>query len=159
MGKLRIVVALALGCLWLVACAAPHDMWNSAAVGTHEQPMNPPAGVLAIDGPAIMDRVTARDTLTNPTLTSAAVLAEGAELYGIYCAMCHGSSGEGDGPIAEYFRSMPDLTAPYVQRYPDGWLYTILREGGRNMPGYANSLSVNERWAVVHHLRIFGRGQ
>ncbi|SVD17311.1 uncharacterized protein METZ01_LOCUS370165 [marine metagenome] len=143
----------------MMACTTPRDMQNSLSVGVYEHPQNPPAGVLAVDGLPIMNRVTARDALANPNSASAAVLAEGAELYRIYCAMCHGPSGEGDGLIADYFRRMPNLKAPYVQDYKDGWLYTILREGGFNMPSYANSLSGNERWAVVHHLRTFGQDQ
>ena len=142
-----------------MACTTPRDMQNSLSVGVYEHPQNPPAGVLAVDGLPIMNRVTARDALANPISASATVLAEGAELYRIYCAMCHGPSGEGDGLIADYFRRMPNLKAPYVQDYKDGWLYTILREGGLNMPSYANSLSGNERWAVVHHLRTFGQDQ
>ena len=155
----RPLVTLALGCLLMMACTTPPDMQNSVAIGVYEHPQNPPAGVLAVDGLPMMNRVTARDALVNPISVSPAVLAEGAELYKIYCAMCHGPSGEGDGLISDYFLRMPNLRAPYVQAYKDGWLYTILREGGLSMPSYANSLSNNERWAVVHYLRTFGRDQ
>ena len=148
--------ATALACVWLAGCSLPPDMSKSAAVGTHEHPLNPPAGTLAIDGPPILSRATAWNTLTNPRPASTNVLDEGAEMYRIYCAVCHGSDAAGQGPVAEYFRRMPDLGAPYIQGYPDGRLYTIIREGGFNMPSYANSLSVEERWAVVHYLRTFG---
>nr|NIV29562.1 c-type cytochrome [Anaerolineae bacterium] len=90
---------------------------------------------------------------------TAQVLEEGAELYGIYCEVCHGGDGGGEGPVAEYFRRMPDLSAPYVKRYQDGRLYTIIRQGGFSMPAYASSMSVNERWAVVHYLRTLGETQ
>ena len=155
----RLLVTLSLACLLMMACTTPPDMQNSLAIEVYEHPQNPPIGVLAVNGLPMMNRVTARDALVNPVSASAAVLAEGAELYKIYCAMCHGPSGEGDGLIADYFRRMPNLKAPYVQAYKDGWLYTILREGGLSMPSYANSLSGNERWAIVHHLRTFGRDQ
>ena len=152
-------ILVALGGLWLAACAPAPEIETGGVLRPHERPMNPPAGTLAVDGLRIMDRIEARDRLTNPLPGSDDVLADGKKLYGIYCEMCHGTSGTGDGKVAEYFRRMPDLSAPYVQRYEDGWLYTILREGGLNMPAYASSLSVDERWAVVHHIRTFGSNQ
>ena len=37
--------------------------------------------------------------------------AEGAELYGLYCATCHGLDGQGDGPTAAVLTLRPtDLT-------------------------------------------------
>lgn len=35
----------------------------------------------------------------------------GAELYGRFCASCHGTSGRGDGPVSQSFTvEVPDLT-------------------------------------------------
>lgn len=129
------------------------DMWTGPVVLPHALPMTPPDDVLSVDGPQPMNRIDSRDKLSNPLRPSPLVLAEGAELYRIYCASCHGSSAEGDGRVAEHFRRMPNLTAPNVQNYADGWLYSIIREGGFNMPPFAASLSERERWAVVHHIR------
>lgn len=43
--------------------------------------------------------------------TTEAPPADGAEMYRMYCASCHGMSGRGDGPMAEYLRVPPtDLT-------------------------------------------------
>lgn len=37
--------------------------------------------------------------------------SSGAQLFLRFCASCHGKSGEGDGPVAPFFRlSPPDLT-------------------------------------------------
>ncbi len=37
--------------------------------------------------------------------------ADGAALYRLYCASCHGVSGQGDGPVAQHLRVPPaDLT-------------------------------------------------
>jgi mono/diheme cytochrome c family protein len=83
-------------------------------------------------------------------------MSEGAELFRIYCAICHGADGAGEGQVSEYFRRIPDLTALYVRQYPDGRLYTVIRAGRSNMPGYAESLGVDERWAIVHYIRTLG---
>jgi len=90
------------------------DMWVGPVVLPHARPMTPPEHTLPVDGLPAMNRIDARDKLTNPRPLSAAVRAEGAELYRIYCAACHGAEGRGDGTVAAHFRRMPDLTAPNV---------------------------------------------
>lgn len=46
---------------------------------------------------------------TPPLLTTSLV---GSDLYGAYCATCHGAEGHGDGPVAAALRVAPtDLTA------------------------------------------------
>ncbi len=135
------------------------DMWVGPVVLPSTRPMVPPEAALAVDGPQLMNRIDARDKLTNPLPASAEVLAQGAELYRIYCAACHGAEGRGDGIVAEHFRRMPGLSAANVQNYADGWLYTIIREGGFNMPPLGFALDVDERWAIVHHVRTFDESQ
>ena len=149
------VVVVTLASVGVAGCFPLPDMNSSVAVHPQEQPRVPPAGTLAVDAPRIVERREARDGLINPRPATGEVLAEGAELYRIYCVMCHGESGVGDGVVAQYFRRVPDLKTPYIQNYTDGRLYTVLREGGLNMPRYAEALSVDERWAVVHYVRGF----
>ena len=142
--------------LWLSGCSLPDDMHRSPALNPYEHPRTPPPGALAIADPPILSRQTASNTLTNPRPATPQVLEEGAHLYRIYCAVCHGPDGAGEGTVAEYFRRMPDLTVPFVKRYPDGRLYTVIRQGGFEMPAYADALSADERWALVHHVRTLG---
>ena len=149
------VVVVTLGSVCVGGCFPLPDMNSSVAVHPQEQPLVPPAGTLAVDAPRIVDRREARDGLINPRPATDDVLAEGAALYRIYCTMCHGESGAGDGVVAQHFRRVPDLTASYIQNYTDGRLYTVVREGGFNMPRYAEALSVDERWAVVRYVRGF----
>ncbi len=146
---------LAAGCLWLAGCEGPPDMRRGAGRGSHA-PQAPPDGVLAVGAPAILDRAAARARLRNPRPATPHVLAEGAELYGSYCLLCHGVLGAGDGPLAAHFPRMPDLRGPRIGRLADGDLYTIVRQGGFRMPAYADVLSADERWAVVTYLRTLG---
>jgi mono/diheme cytochrome c family protein len=78
-------------------------------------------------------------------------------LYDIYCTVCHGADGRGGGPVGKYFRVVADLTSSSIQAYSDGLMYSIIREGGFNMPAYAESLSRQERWAVVRYVRTLRR--
>lgn len=141
--------SVALALTWI------RNMWTGPVVLPQTEARTPPENTLAVGGPRIMDRLDADEALTNPRPASPEVLAEGAQLYGVYCTLCHGATGTGDGQIAQFYRRVPDLSAPYIQNYSDGWMYSILREGGFNMPSYAESLSVDERWALVHYMRTF----
>ena len=154
----RCALAAALGCLCLAGCALPPDMTRGTASGRYERPLLPPDGTLAIDAPPTAERPAALNRLANPRLASAEVLAEGAALYRIYCAVCHGAAGDGDSTLAEYLPRLPDLRSPVVARRPDGRLYAVILRGGFRMPAYGDALSANERWAVVHHVRTLGNG-
>ncbi len=130
------------------------NMWTTPAVLPQEAvARSAPPRSLAVDGQRLLNRREARLALTNPLEPTPEVMADGAALYATYCALCHGDDGAGDGQLADRYRRMPDLTQRYVINYPDGFVYTIIREGGRNMPRFADSLSIDERWALVHHLR------
>ena len=100
-------LAAALGCLCLAGCALPPDMTRGTASGRYERPLLPPDGTLAIDAPPTAERPAALNRLANPRLASAEVLAEGAALYRIYCAVCHGAAGDGDSTLAEYLPRLP----------------------------------------------------
>ena len=68
----------------------------------------------------------------------------GAELYGRFCASCHGAQGRGDGPVAATLKvEVPDLTrltragkpfpAEQVRRIVDG-RQVLAAHGARRMP-------------------------
>jgi mono/diheme cytochrome c family protein len=159
--KLLIAIAtgIALGAAGLSVRAWPwtQDMSVTPVVRPHAQPRTPPDGVVAIDGQRVWDRNDADTRLKNPLPATDAVRAEGAALFGAYCAVCHGSTGEGGGPVASYYKVMPDLTGADVQQYSDGWLFSVITEGGLDMPAQAEALSLDERWAIVHHIRSLGQ--
>ena len=131
------------------------DMFAGPTVTPYEDLRLPPEDVLSIDGPRILGRRDAREKLTNPFPASPDIMAEGAELYRIYCTSCHGVDGTGSGRLVEFFDRTGDLRDGEVQENADGELYNTVREGGFTMPAFANTMSVRERWAVIHHIRTY----
>ena len=162
--RTRKVLAYAVACLAIVAGAATvwalpwtQDMVRGRAVAPQTLMLVPPPNTLAVSHQPVMDRVEAEERLRNPLAASPEVLKQGRALFDTYCAVCHGADGRSPGPVGKYFRLVPDLSAPAVQAYSDGLLYSVIREGGFNMPGYAETVSPPERWALVHFIRTFRR--
>ncbi len=97
----------------------------------------------------------AGDALTDPLgPDSAALRAEGAELYRIYCALCHDARGGGAGPVV--LRGMlppPSLHGDRALGMADGEIFHVLTRGQGNMAAYAAQLDTHERWQVIRHVR------
>lgn len=129
----------------------PTEMIKMPAAGTLAAP---PLGALSITAEAPLSRDEAGERLKNPLPASPETLARGKQLYEIYCIVCHGASGQGDGRVgAKFGLPIPPLNDAAVVERPDGYLYGTIREGGFIMPKYAEVMSPDERWAVVHYLR------
>jgi len=103
---------------------------------------------------------------TSPLEVTDAVLARGAERYAIYCAVCHGDAGDGRGIImvgnggAGFgYVPAPTFHSDYLRGMPDGYIYSSIANGVRNMPAYGHQLSVTDRWTVVAHVRALQRAQ
>lgn len=98
--------------------------------------------------------------LANPLEASRKQRRAGRELYGEglqpACADCHGSKGEGNGPLAEQFDPRPRnfTCSETVNGIPDGQLYWIVRNGspGTAMPAF-DFLEDEEIWQLVLYLR------
>jgi len=86
--------------------------------------------------------------------------AAGRKLYSIHCINCHGAAGNGqgnlvvmeDGSDGPYTAVPPD----YKKRLPeikDGNIFYSVSYGKGMMGGYGYSLSVTERWQVIHYIK------
>ena len=130
----------------------PTDMASQPAVGFQEAPrLLPPERSVPISGKSIV-----LDTLpVNPVQADNTSLRRGEVLFSIYCALCHGERGRGDGPLAEYYEERPlrSLTSDTITAQFDGQLYRTITEGFSRMPPQAEALSPRERWDVINYLR------
>lgn len=86
------------------------------------------------------------------------LLRRGQERYGIYCAVCHGESGDGNGITAQYgvpvaANANAKLNAISPESYPDGRLFEVISNGKGQMSGYAYNIPVRDRWAIVAYIR------
>jgi len=83
----------------------------------------------------------------------AALLAEGAGRYGIYCTPCHGPSGKGDGVVVS--RGHP----PIAPLPPDpARSMAAIAENRLGAHPLSDRLSPRQRWAVARHVEALMRG-
>lgn len=84
------------------------------------------------------------------------LLRRGEERYGIYCAICHGDSGIGNGTVSRYMApKVANLQDPSFnsENYPEGRLYGVITHGSGLMSGYGANIPVRDRWAIVAYVR------
>lgn len=94
-------------------------------------------------------------TVTNPVPVTPETLEQGQVLYVRFCAVCHGATGQGDGPVIGpgKFPLAANLTLPTSVQRSDGYLYGIIRVGRGLMPPYGGRIPDHERWLIVNYLR------
>jgi len=93
----------------------------------------------------------AKVELVSPLISSEDHLANGKELYGIYCAVCHGTKGDGQGILMtrEKFLGVPS----YADReITPGSIYHVLMYGKNAMGSHAGQVNAEERWQIAQHV-------
>ena len=82
------------------------------------------------------------------------VLRRGQERYNISCQPCHGMTGDGEGIVKHLgWAVIRNLHEPAIVQQPDGELFATISVGKNTMSGYANKISIEDRWAIVAYLR------
>lgn len=99
---------------------------------------------------------------TIPVAVNRSVLERGQDRYNVYCAPCHGKSGNGKGTImqGDYgYTPASSYHGDRLRQVTDGYMYDVITNGVRNMPGYAQQIPVRDRWAIVSYIRALQRSQ
>lgn len=96
-----------------------------------------------------------------PIRLSPELLEIGRDRFDVFCAACHGIFGDGESRVAAkmQLRNPPSFHAPNLRAMPAGRLFHVASDGYGLMPGYAEELSVAERWAVVAYIRALQLSQ
>jgi len=97
---------------------------------------------------------------TEPAELRKALLTRGRERFDIYCSVCHGRAGDGDGMIVRRgFRRPPSYHTDRLRQAPAGHFYDVVTSGFGAMPSYASRIDVADRWAIVAYIRALQLSQ
>lgn len=97
--------------------------------------------------------------LNNPLELSTQNLERGKVVYGNMCLVCHGVSGDGDGPLIPKYPNPPAFTSKRLIEMPDGRIFWIITVGRRDMKSHATQVSVEDRWRLVQYIRELQKGK
>jgi mono/diheme cytochrome c family protein len=111
--------------------------------------------------------VTARFVDKFPFEMTEIVLKRGQQRFGIYCSMCHGADGTGNGKIVQRGFTRPpsyitDLSRGYLRRgekmplrdAPVGYLFDVITNGYGAMASYKEQIGPRDRWAIAGYIRV-----
>lgn len=95
----------------------------------------------------------AKATLKSPLTEEDIDMDKAKELYDIYCGICHGNKGDGQGNLVkrEKILGVPSY-ADVGRAINEGSTYHVVYYGRNAMGSYANQLNENERWQVVAYV-------
>lgn len=121
----------------------------------------PPVAGTVARGHELPDHLAEGDTNAYKTFTTAMrfhtdEMAEGKRLFNIYCAICHGSNLDGNGPLyaSGKFAAMPaNFKDGKYLHMPVGQMYAALKYGKNMMGAYASQLDTKQRWMVIAYIK------
>ena len=126
----------------------------------------PPAGTLPMDffpyHVEAKDEEAARvaaEELVNPVAPTMENLRVGQKVFAAVCQTCHGTMGEGNGPIVGpgRFPAPPSLHTDLAKKFRDGRIFHVITRGQNKMPSHADKLTPYERWCAVLYVRALQR--
>ena len=100
------------------------------------------------------------DANTFPFPVTEEVVRRGQERFNIFCSMCHGPTGQGDGMIVRRgYRQPPSYHEDRLRRAPVGYFFRVMTEGFGAMPPYKAQVPVQDRWAIAAYIRALQLSQ
>ena len=102
------------------------------------------------------------DVETFPFPITKEALDRGQERYNIYCSVCHGMTGHGDGMVARRGFNKPSPATYHQDRLrqaPVGHFFDVMTNGWGAMPSYASQISVEDRWKIIAYIRALQLSQ
>jgi mono/diheme cytochrome c family protein len=110
------------------------------------------AGTLAASSSGRAGQLT--DEAESRGIYTRAALERGRQRFDIYCAPCHGFTGDGNGYITE--RGFPHPSSYHIDRLraaPDSYFFGVISRGYGAMYPYADRVTPEDRRAIIAYIR------
>ena len=100
------------------------------------------------------------DVDTFPFAVNEDIVKRGQERYNIFCSVCHGKTGNGDGMIVRRgYRRAASFNDDRLRQAPVGHFFDAITNGWGAMPAYAPQIPVQDRWAIIAYIRALQLSQ
>jgi mono/diheme cytochrome c family protein len=171
--RIRLVVAIAaLGVL--AGCRAPQKMASQPSYKPYEDskffedgmssrllvPGTVARGTLVTDPYLATGKINNAPGDSFPFEITAERLKRGQERFDIYCSMCHGRTGYGNGMIVQRgYTRPPSFHSPEQRTRTAGHYFDVITNGFGVMPPYASQVPVEDRWAIAAYIKVLQLSQ
>jgi len=101
-------------------------------------------------------RTKAGIDLINPLATTPELLETGKHYFEVFCILCHGVTGEGDGNLYTsglYPMKPRTLSGESAVKLKDGEIYHTITLGFGAMGAYGTQISPDKRWMIILYIR------
>ena len=89
-----------------------------------------------------------------PVPVTKELIDRGEQRYKVFCIVCHGPVGNGDGMIVRRgFSKPPTYNDDRLRNAPVGHFYNVITVGQGKMNSYASQVPPADRWAIVAYIR------
>ena len=160
------LLLVVVGCAFLVACRQDmHDTpryepleastFFTDGRGSRTLVANTVArGMLREDEHLYQGKIDGQLTDIFPMPVTAEVMARGRERFNVFCAPCHGRTGQGNGMVVQRgFRAPPSFHEERLRTAPVGYFFDVQTNGFGAMSDYAAQVPVADRWAIAAFIR------
>ncbi|HET6892125.1 MAG TPA: cytochrome c [Pyrinomonadaceae bacterium] len=136
-----------------------------APAATGQQPATQPSpsatGAAAPQGAAAQGAAAYPDDIeVFPLAITEELIERGKERFEVFCSVCHGLTGYGDGIIVRRgFRRAASFHSDALRQAPVGHYFDAITNGWGAMPSYAAQIPVRDRWAIVAYIRALQLSQ
>jgi mono/diheme cytochrome c family protein len=82
------------------------------------------------------------------------LLDRGEQRYQVFCTVCHGPLGKGDGMVVRRgYPAPPTYHDDRLRNAPVGHFFDVMTNGWGKMNSYASQIPVADRWAIIAYIR------
>jgi len=137
------LIAMGTVLLSLAGCGDMSSQPKESAYSPLASPAEVPFGTVEFDQHAV-----------TPPPVSMALLERGQSRYRVFCAPCHGESGDGRGMIVQ--RGFPEPASfdlDGLRQAPTQHLVDVMTQGYGAMYSFAQRIPPEDRWAIAAYIR------
>ena len=89
-----------------------------------------------------------------PFAITRADLDRGQERFNIFCAPCHGRTGEGNGMVVQRgYRQAANYHIDRLRKAPAGYFVDVMTNGFGVMPDHRMQVAAADRWRIAAYIR------